>query len=82
LDKLADLINEKRRDLIVVTDDVYGTFADDFVSVFAKCPYNTLCVYSFPKYFGATGWRLGVIGLHEENVLDTALAALPQGDCY
>jgi hypothetical protein len=82
LDKLADLINEKRRDLIVVTDDVYGTFADDFVSVFAKCPYNTLCVYSFSKYFGATGWRLGVIGLHEENVLDTALAALPQGDCY
>jgi aspartate 4-decarboxylase len=82
LDKLADLINEKRRDLIVVTDDVYGTFADDFVSVFAKCPYNTRCVYSFSKYFGATGWRLGVIGLHEENVLDTALAALPQGDCY
>ena len=76
LEKLADLINTKRRDLIVVTDDVYGTFADDFVSLFAMCPYNTLCVYSFSKYFGATGWRLGVIGLHEENAIDAALAGL------
>ncbi|MEX3011158.1 bifunctional aspartate transaminase/aspartate 4-decarboxylase [Hoeflea sp. TYP-13] len=77
LKQLADLINNKRRDLIVVTDDVYGTFADDFVSLFAMCPYNTLCVYSFSKYFGATGWRLGVIGLHEDNVIDDAIAGLP-----
>jgi aspartate 4-decarboxylase len=61
-----------------VTDDVYGTFADDFVSVFAKCPYNTLCVYSFSKYFGATGWRLGVIALHDNNVFEAALSALPE----
>jgi len=78
LDQLADLINTERKDLIVVTDDVYGTFADDFVSLFAKVPYNTLCVYSFSKYFGATGWRLGVIGLHNHNVLDDALKALPE----
>ena len=78
LNQLADLINNKRRDLIVVTDDVYGTFADDFVSLFAKCPYNTLCVYSFSKYFGATGWRLGVIALHEDNAIDDAVAKLPQ----
>jgi aspartate 4-decarboxylase len=77
LARVTELINTKRRDLIVVTDDVYGTFADDFVSLFAKCPYNTLCVYSFSKYFGATGWRLGVIGLHENNVLDDAIARLP-----
>ena len=77
LKRLAELIQAKRPDLIVVTDDVYGTFADDFVSLFAMCPRNTLCVYSFSKYFGATGWRLGVIGLHEDNVLDDALAALP-----
>ena len=61
-----------------MTDDVYGTFADDFISIFAKCPRNTLCVYSFSKYFGATGWRLGVIALHDDNVFDAALAALPE----
>jgi aspartate 4-decarboxylase len=78
LDKLALLVLNERRDLMVLTDDVYGTFADDFVSLFAKCPRNTLCVYSFSKFFGATGWRLGAIALHNDNVFDDALAALPE----
>lgn len=77
LNKIADLVNTKRNDLIIVTDDVYGTFADEFVSLFAVCPQNTLCVYSFSKYFGATGWRLGVIALHNDNIIDQALLALP-----
>ena len=78
LDKLARLIETKRPDLMIVTDDVYATFSDDFVSLFAKCPRNTLYIYSFSKYFGATGWRLGVIGLHEDNAFDDALASLPK----
>jgi aspartate 4-decarboxylase len=78
LDQLAVLVSQQRPDLFIVTDDVYGTFADDFVSLFAKCPYNTLCVYSFSKFFGATGWRLGAIALHEHNAFDTALAQLPE----
>ncbi len=69
-----------RPDLFIVTDDVYGTFADDFVSLFAKCPRNTLCVYSFSKFFGATGWRLGAIALHDDNVFDAALAGLPEAE--
>ena len=73
LDNIAELVETKRKDLFIITDDVYGTFADDFVSLFAKCPYNTLCVYSFSKYFGATGWRLGVIGIQHDNVFDDAL---------
>lgn len=79
LDQLAALV-EKRPDLFIVTDDVYGTFADDFVSLFAKCPRNTLCVYSFSKFFGATGWRLGAMALHDDNVFDVALKALPEED--
>lgn len=75
LDRLAALVTERRPDLFIVTDDVYGTFADDFVSLFAKCPHNTLCVYSFSKFFGATGWRLGAIALHADNAYDAALAA-------
>ena len=78
LDALAKLIETKRPDLFIVTDDVYGTFADDFVSLFAKCPRNTMCVYSFSKYFGATGWRLGAMALHDDNAFDDALAALPE----
>ena len=80
LDQLAALVKDHRPDLFIVTDDVYGTFADKFVSLFAKCPRNTLCVYSFSKYFGATGWRLGVIGLHDDNAFDMALATLPEAE--
>ncbi len=48
------------------------------MSIFAKCTRNTLCVYSFSKFFGATGWRLGVIALHDENVFDAGLAVQPE----
>lgn len=77
LEYIAEIVQE-RPDLILLTDDVYGTFADDFVSLFALCPKNTILVYSYSKYFGATGWRLGAIATHRENVLDQQLAALPK----
>lgn len=78
LDKITELVNTRRRDLIILTDDVYGTFVDDFRSLVAIAPKNTILVYSFSKYFGATGWRLGVIGIYRDNVMDKMIADLPQ----
>ncbi len=72
---IADLVKNDRPDLFILTDDVYGTFADKFTSLFAVCPHNTALVYSWSKYFGATGWRLGVIAMHKNNVLDEKIAA-------
>ena len=77
LERIAKIV-KKRPDLVLLTDDVYGTFADDFASLFAVCPHNTILVYSYSKYFGATGWRLGLVATHEDNVLDRALASLPE----
>lgn len=74
---IAKLVKEHRPDLFILTDDVYGTFADDFKSLFALCPHNTALVYSFSKYFGSTGWRLGTIAMHKENILDQRIAAYP-----
>lgn len=74
---IAEIV-KKRPDLIILTDDVYATFADDFVSLFAICPYNTILVYSFSKYFGATGWRMGVVATHEDNIIDAMIADLPK----
>jgi aspartate 4-decarboxylase len=67
-------ILKKRPDLILLTDDVYGTFVPGFRSLLGAFPYNTIGVYSYSKYFGCTGWRLGVIALHERNVLDSLVA--------
>ncbi|WP_050478190.1 bifunctional aspartate transaminase/aspartate 4-decarboxylase [Herbaspirillum rhizosphaerae] len=74
---IAEIV-KKRPDLIILTDDVYATFADNFTSLFAICPYNTILVYSFSKYFGATGWRMGVVATHKQNVIDELIAKLPE----
>src|SRR5205085_7822239 len=75
--KLAKLVKTKRPDLMLLTDDVYGTFVNDFRSLMGEIPRNTIGVYSYSKYFGCTGWRLGVIALHEQNILDDMIAKLP-----
>ena len=76
--KLVEIVKTKRPDLIVLTDDVYGTFVEGFRSLIAELPHNTIGVYSYSKYFGCTGWRLGVIAVHEDNVIDEKIAALPE----
>ena len=70
----------KRPDLLILTDDVYGTFVEGFRSLAADLPANTILVYSYSKHFGCTGWRLGVVALHEDNVLDRKIAELPEAD--
>jgi aspartate 4-decarboxylase len=74
------LIETRRKDLIVLTDDVYGTFVNGFQSLASIVPANTILVYSYSKYFGATGWRLGVIGLAKDNILDRTIAGLSPQD--
>jgi aspartate 4-decarboxylase len=78
--KIANIVKTKRPDLMLLTDDVYGTFVPDFRSLLGELPYNTIGVYSYSKYFGATGWRLGVIAVHEENLFDRMIAKLPDAD--
>ncbi|MBD3546072.1 bifunctional aspartate transaminase/aspartate 4-decarboxylase [Streptomyces sp. JV180] len=74
-EQIVSIVAERNPNLIVVTDDVYGTFVEGFRSLAADLPRNTLLVYSYSKHYGATGWRLGVIALHDDNVIDAMLAA-------
>src|SRR5260370_37609410 len=77
LGKITNLVKTKRPDLMLLTDDVYGTFVDDFRSLLGELPQNTIGVYSYSKYFGCTEWRLGVIAVHEDNLFDNMIAKLP-----
>jgi len=70
-------IMRDRPDLILITDDVYAPFVEGFRSLATVAPRNTILLYSFSKYWGATGLRLGVIGMHESNALDARVAAMP-----
>jgi aspartate 4-decarboxylase len=78
--KITNLVKTKRPDLMLLTDDVYGTFVHDFRSLLGELPQNTIGVYSYSKYFGCTGWRLGVIAIHEDNIFDKMIAKLPDAD--
>ena len=76
--RIVKIVRDDNPNLMIITDDVYGTFSPHFRSFMAELPYNTLCVYSFSKYFGATGWRNAVIALHEFNVFDRQISRLPK----
>ena len=78
--RLVKLVKTKRPDLIIITDDVYGTFVPGFRSLMAELPQNTIGVYSYSKHFGCTGWRLGVVAVHQNNIYDKMLAKLPAKD--
>lgn len=78
VEAIKDVVYRWNPNLMIVTDDVYGTFVPGFRSLMAELPQNTICVYSFSKYFGATGWRDAVIALHEENIFDKLIANLPR----
>lgn len=75
---IADVVATDNPDLVIITDDVYGTFIDGFRSLMSEIPKNTIGVYSYSKYFGATGWRLGVIAVNRDNIFDRRLAELPE----
>lgn len=80
ISKIVDFVKTKRRDLVILTDTVYATFIDKFHSLVKEVPENTICVYSFSKYFGVTGWRLGVIMMHKNNLVDKLIRELPEED--
>ena len=76
--KKIGAVLKKRPDLILLTDDVYGTFVPGFRSLLGEFPRNTIGVYSYSKYFGCTGWRLGTVAVHEDNVIDEMIARHPE----
>ncbi|WAH36139.1 aspartate 4-decarboxylase [Alicyclobacillus dauci] len=75
---ILDIVQNHNPNLMIISDDVYSTFVDEFRSLMADVPANTIGVYSFSKYFGVTGWRLGVIAVHQENIFDRLLRELPK----
>ena len=80
MSRIAAIVGRPNPDLIVVTDDVYGTFVPGFRSLMAAPPHNVIGVYSFSKYFGCTGWRLGVVAVQRGQRVDRLLAELPDDD--
>lgn len=71
--KIGSIVRNKNPNLIILADNVYAPFVDKFNSLMNSLPNNTIGVYSFSKYFGVTGWRLGAIVLNNDNIIDNKL---------
>ena len=78
IQRIASIVKNDNPNLIIISDDVYATFVEDFSSIMSEIPSNTICVYSFSKHMGCTGWRLGVVALYEDNAIDKMLSTLPE----
>ena len=78
VDMIVEIVEKWNPGLMIVTDDVYATYVPGFQSLIARLPHNTICVYSFSKYFGATGWRTAFIAMHRDNIFDELLTRLPR----
>ncbi|EOU1112353.1 aspartate 4-decarboxylase [Clostridium perfringens] len=74
---LKDIVTNCNPNLMIISDDVYGTFVNKFQSLVADLPHNSIGVYSYSKYFGVTGWRLGTLALYEDNIFDKLISELP-----
>ncbi|MEU0541913.1 bifunctional aspartate transaminase/aspartate 4-decarboxylase [Nocardia sp. NPDC005978] len=80
LERITQIATKENPNLTIITDDVYGTFVEGFRSLMSVASANTIGVYSFSKYFGCTGWRLGVIAVAKDNIFDRRLANMPAAD--
>ncbi|MGB7969321.1 MAG: bifunctional aspartate transaminase/aspartate 4-decarboxylase [Methanobacterium sp.] len=78
--RIADIVKNDNPNLIIITDDVYASFVEGFHSLMSVIPSNTICVYSFSKHMGCTGWRLGVVALAQDNRIDKMISSLPDSD--
>lgn len=71
--RMAAVVRKKNPNLIILEDNVYAPYVKEFNDFFNVLPKNTIGVFSFSKYFGVTGWRLGTIIMHNTNIIDNTL---------
>lgn len=77
---LVDTVRRHNPNLIIITDNTYGSFAAGFRSLIADLPRNTIAAYSFSKYFGYAGWRIGTVAVCDDNIMDELIASLAESD--
>ena len=78
--RMSATIKKHNPDMIIISDTVYASFVDELDTFGRYLPENIIGVYSFSKYFGVTGWRLGAVMIHENSVVDRLIKKLPKRD--
>lgn len=71
---LVQTVKNKNPELLILADLVYSAFPEKCHPLIQELPLNTVGICSWSKHFGAPGWRLGALLVHEECVLNRRLA--------
>lgn len=82
INKVATIVRTKNPTLIILEDNVYAPFVREFNDFFVVLPMNTIGIFSFSKYFGVTGWRLGSIQMNKRNIIDKVLLKSAPSDVH
>ena len=77
VNSIGEIVRKKRKDLIIVSDNVYAPFTSQYNSLMEVCPKNTIEIFSLSKYFGVTGWRLGIVMIRKNNIFNKLIRGLP-----
>jgi len=77
---IAETVRKNNPNMVVISDTVYASFVEEFNTLCSVIPQNCLGVYSYSKYFGVTGWRLGVVMIYEDCVVDKIIAGLSKSE--
>ena len=80
IDYIGNIVNTVRKDLMILSDNVYAPFTNQYNSLILTCPYNTIEIFSLSKYFGTTGWRLGLCMISKKNKFNLLLSQLSKKD--
>ena len=78
MNRIVEIVRNDNPNLMIITDDVYATFIPHFRSMMAELPKNTLCVYSFSKYFDIRFIDRMVADSRQVALNHTAGLSLPQ----
>ena len=76
--RIVNIVKEDNPNLMIHYGRCVRYFQPAFPLVYGRNSVQYAFVYSFSKYFGATGWRNAVIALHEYNVFDRQISRLPK----
>ena len=80
INAITEIVKTKNKDLIIITDNVYATFLNSFNPLIKEIPENVIAVYSYSKYFGTTGWRIGIVVMQKNGIADKLIDKLPQNE--
>lgn len=72
---LVRTVKSSNPELLILADLVYSAFPERCHPLIQELPRNTVGICSWSKHFGAPGWRLGALLIHQECVLNRRLGS-------